>query len=322
MDTDLVLFYYTLVVMMAIILTGATCLASYLVSRTRALLFACAGFLFYFLDIALVFKDDFILRPGDVAESPFFIGSPIPSVIVGWGMLAAFWLVMCEYLEVRSHALRWVPGGVFAFASVVVLLSVPEGNVQVFLFYTMRELFMYWMLAYAAFVHFGTDDAGKRVRVRRFRRLYALLWALVTLVVVENVVFLLLIDPNIPEGNPLPFFPERNFAENLLALCCAFTACRAAWRSLAVRHEAPPMQGGAPVGSFVEQHLPAYAAARRLSKREEEVLRLVLMGKDNQNIAGALSLSPGTVKVHVHHILQKTGAANRQALARDFWEFS
>lgn len=40
----------------------------------------------------------------------------------------------------------------------------------------------------------------------------------------------------------------------------------------------------------------------------------------NQNIASAMSLSPSTVKVHVHNILQKTGHTNRQELIQDFWK--
>ena len=31
-------------------------------------------------------------------------------------------------------------------------------------------------------------------------------------------------------------------------------------------------------------------------------------------------LSPSTVKVHVHNILQKTGHTNRQELIQDFWK--
>lgn len=50
------------------------------------------------------------------------------------------------------------------------------------------------------------------------------------------------------------------------------------------------------------------------------MLRLALMGKDNQNIASTLSLTAGTVKVHMHNILKKTGHGNRTELAEDFWE--
>ena len=52
------------------------------------------------------------------------------------------------------------------------------------------------------------------------------------------------------------------------------------------------------------------------------MLRYVLVGKDNQNIASAMHLALSTVKVHVHNILQKTGQPNRQALVQDFWKTS
>lgn len=50
-----------------------------------------------------------------------------------------------------------------------------------------------------------------------------------------------------------------------------------------------------------------------LTPRELDVLRLVATGQSNQEIADALYLSPGTVKVHVTHILAKLGLASRAA---------
>lgn len=322
MDMGLVLFYYTLFVLLAVILTAAACLASYLVSRTKALLYAFFGFLFYFFDVALVFQDDFMMRrAADVLSTPFFIGSPAASIVIGGGALMAFWLVVCEYIEERRLFAQWIPGAAFVLGSIAVLLLVEEGNVQEFLFYSMRELMMYWMLAYVAVMYVGAQDEVLRLRMRRFRKLYLALWILVTLVLLENVTFLLVIGPSMVADGLFPFLPQRNFAENLLVLCCAFVACRGSWKNLSLRHADPPTQGGDSLQAFIEHNLGAYSAARNLSKREEEVLRLVLLGKDNQNIATAMSLAPGTVKVHMHHILRKTGKANRKELMQDFWEF-
>lgn len=52
-----------------------------------------------------------------------------------------------------------------------------------------------------------------------------------------------------------------------------------------------------------------------LTPREREVLRLVASGRSNQDIADALFLSVGTVKVHVTHILAKLGVKSRAAAA-------
>ena len=120
---------------------------------------------------------------------------------------------------------------------------------------------------------------------------------------------------------PLGFFPERNFAENLLALVCEFVALRSSLTYLSVRHNDPPTQGGEQVETYIDHNLVPYAASHKLTPRETEILRLVLLGKDNQNIATELSLAPGTVKVHVHHILQKTQMANRQKLIQDYWNY-
>lgn len=52
-----------------------------------------------------------------------------------------------------------------------------------------------------------------------------------------------------------------------------------------------------------------------ISRREAEVAALVAKGLGNREIAERLFLSVGTVKDHVHNILEKTGLANRTALA-------
>ena len=71
-----------------------------------------------------------------------------------------------------------------------------------------------------------------------------------------------------------------------------------------------------------DERCSALAAQFGLTEREAEVLRLVLLGRDNHNIATSMHLAPSTVKVHMHHILQKAERANRKELIQDFWEFS
>jgi two-component system NarL family response regulator len=68
-----------------------------------------------------------------------------------------------------------------------------------------------------------------------------------------------------------------------------------------------------------QRHIPAEVAARlaervtrsQLSSRELEVLRLLVAGRRNREIAGTLDITEGTVKLHVSSILGKLGAADR-----------
>lgn len=71
-----------------------------------------------------------------------------------------------------------------------------------------------------------------------------------------------------------------------------------------------------------EQYIPPEVAARigerllsDISSRELEVLQLLGKGRSNKEIAAALGITSGTVKIHVSNILSKLGAADRtQAL--------
>ena len=54
---------------------------------------------------------------------------------------------------------------------------------------------------------------------------------------------------------------------------------------------------------------------KQLTAREYEVLRLLAQGQTNPQIAGSLSISVSTVKIHVEHILTKLGVSDRTQAA-------
>ena len=52
-----------------------------------------------------------------------------------------------------------------------------------------------------------------------------------------------------------------------------------------------------------------------LTPREQQVLELVEQGLRNREIAAELGIKPGTVKIHMKHIFEKTGVHGRYGLA-------
>jgi len=60
---------------------------------------------------------------------------------------------------------------------------------------------------------------------------------------------------------------------------------------------------------------PSYPFAERLTKREHEVLSLLVEGQSNKEIAGSLSISLATVKSHVREAIGKLGAMDRTQAA-------
>ena len=55
-----------------------------------------------------------------------------------------------------------------------------------------------------------------------------------------------------------------------------------------------------------------------LSPRERDVIRLVLAGKTNAEIAAALGMAPGTVKGHLESIYSKYHVSNRLQAALEW----
>jgi len=74
------------------------------------------------------------------------------------------------------------------------------------------------------------------------------------------------------------------------------------------------------VGRALEMMLRREAGALQiaglLTPREIEIVRLVASGQRNKEIAGKLTMSEGTVKLHLHNIYQKLHVDGRVALSR------
>ena len=73
------------------------------------------------------------------------------------------------------------------------------------------------------------------------------------------------------------------------------------------------------VGRALEKMLLREAGERQvagvLTPRELEIVRMVASGLRNKEIADSLSISEGTVKIHLHHIYEKLHLASRLELA-------
>jgi len=66
----------------------------------------------------------------------------------------------------------------------------------------------------------------------------------------------------------------------------------------------------------VASEIADYITDDELTAREVETLRLVAAGNGNRDIGDVLSISEGTVKVHLKHIMAKLGAADRTDAVR------
>ena len=98
------------------------------------------------------------------------------------------------------------------------------------------------------------------------------------------------------------------------------TARRYAWLLLALTEALTLGYPEGYVRVFADEGAPMRALpglVEPLTSREQQVLRLLAVGRANRDIAAELVVTLDTVKRHVTHILAKLGAVNRtEAVAR------
>jgi DNA-binding CsgD family transcriptional regulator len=77
-----------------------------------------------------------------------------------------------------------------------------------------------------------------------------------------------------------------------------------------------------PPAGEIEMRLAAAATRWNLTRRQQEVLALVVRGTANKTIAVHLRCVEGTVELHVTALLQKSNSQNRAELTARFWSES
>ncbi len=86
-----------------------------------------------------------------------------------------------------------------------------------------------------------------------------------------------------------------------LLVCLRSVAAGATWMERSVFHR--------------EHRRERRKTSPNLTPREQQVMELVGQGLKNREVAKELGIRPGTVKVHLKHIFEKTGAPDRYNLA-------
>lgn len=315
------LYYYTLIVMLLVIFAGAACFSCYLVSHLKSCAYAALMFVFYFFDVSLVFQDDFIARSIALPSETFYaIGNPMVLIVTGLGAIGCFWLIVCQTVGEHRRGVIGAPCIAFVVLSVAAFFVVGDAQWRMFLFFGMRELFLFAIYLFYAqkSVHADPDQHA----VLRFKRSDIVVCAVLTAgIVAENFFTQIVFDPSLLANRAtLWHFAERNFLENFLFLWIAFVIVRQVVVILRTRFDNPPVPHAAHQTQAMEELLPIFCKQYGLSPRERDVLKALLEGLDDQNMASQFNLSKSTIKNHVHSILKKTEAANRKELCQRFWQ--
>jgi DNA-binding NarL/FixJ family response regulator len=74
---------------------------------------------------------------------------------------------------------------------------------------------------------------------------------------------------------------------------------------------------GEPSSPVIRPEVPSGASPLGITKRQQDVLELIVRGLSNKEIARELNLGEGTVKVHVAALFRTLGVTTRSAAAAE-----
>lgn len=322
------IFTYTIVVLCVCLSTASISIAAYIVSRRPKYVPQALFFVAYFVELTQIFGGEWLLQNvGTVTAANYYeVDEPAFRILIGAVILACLWRIIFDIIDVRGPRLLVLPTVALCVAQALILVLLPYGPPRQWLFYTMRQVSILGCLACAFRRYRSNRDEMFQQRMVKRRPLFLVLLVFTLCIVCEDT-YIILLAPIPASNSPLTgvFLSSRNISENLMMIFIAAVTIYQTERDLALRFNEPPevqvdaKKHNTSLAEHIEDRLPAYAQLHKLSKREREILALVVEGKSNREIASELILAEGTIKTHLHNIMKKCGQSNRGDLKKDFW---
>lgn len=327
-DLSSLIFTYTIVVLCVCLSTASISIAAYIVSRRLKYIPQALFFIAYFVELTQIFGGEWLLQNvGTVTAANYYaVDEPAFRILIGAVILACFWQIVFDIIDVRKPRRIVLPTVVLCVAQALILLLLPYGPLRQWLFYTMRQVSILSCLGYTFWLYRSNKDEVFQHRMVKRRPIFLVLLVFTISIVCEDT-YVILLAPIPAANSPLTgvFLSSRNISENLMMIFVAAVTIYQTVRDLALRFNEPPevqidaARHNSSLTEHIEDRLPAYAQLHSLSKREREILALVVEGKSNREIASELILAEGTIKTHLHNIMKKCGQPNREDLKKDFW---
>lgn len=313
-------FIYTMFILFACMAAGALAIAAWSVSHKHVCLSQAGFFACYFVELSFIFLNEWLSQNITFPVGEYYeITNPAFRIGISTVMLGSLWLMLLDVLDEHDRRVQAAPAVAFVVACVAVLVLMPYGKERQWVFYSLRQVFLAFMMAFAAWRFSQSKTPAYHDRLAKMRTPFIVFCLFVIAIFVEDTIVIMVLPPDLRDSSIRLYVSERNFCENFFVLYVSWFVCRQALSTLRLRASMPPAGQETDLERHIVDNLPSYGQAHNLSLREQEVLKLVLEGKDNNAIAQELVLSVGTIKTHVHNIMQKTGTSTRDGLKNNFW---
>lgn len=326
-----VFFLYSCVAIILMAVACSTSIAVWVISHRRTAVYLAIVFAAYGAELIVVLLNEYT-RAKALSTVRFESASGHPMLDVLTSSLLVIpvflWVLERSYSTIsRKHAVAMAVAWVAAMI-LLMPLGGPGAPLRHFAFWLCRDLALLACAVYFVWRTRHVEGESHKRDLEWVGRVGVGAIVCILCVMAEDTYVILFYRPEVADDftSQLAWYLSgRNITENISMLAASCLVVVTNLRTFLVYFLYHPfattMKDEASDSiSGISDRLALYCERHALSDREREVLNLAVGGEQVQEMASQLSLSPATIRVHLHRIYGKVGVDGKDQLIEDFWK--
>lgn len=323
-EIKLFIFCFNTLLVMLYSLSLASCTIAYHYTKKKQYLYQLLVFLLFIIDVSIVHIAEFFRISDFSLVTQAAITCPMAKTIVSAAIIGLYLGILLSMLHISWEKFHFLLIGLFLLLECFILMF-PQSVLQVWCFYSLRQAYLLGYSLYYFYFTRKNKNYSQQHNLYRYNGFFYMAVVFGILILLEDT----LVIPNLTVKEAyFPYLNERNISEEVFSIFLSVLAILQAYAqikpSAALGNAVSPLKiTEFPVienDSYLKK-VQIFCEHYGLTKREREILELLITDHSNQEISAALYISIGTVKTHVHNIYQKTGSGRKNELIRMFQNF-
>lgn len=334
---EIITFIYNIILIILYTVVLSYSVILYLQYKHKLFLLTGILFVFYIFDNIIIYMTEFLDGFSKHYDLQFMNVPAFKTVII---------IVSCVCMAEIQHQIlpdkNRNTDPVFLVALALILLFSPviaDGALMVWIYYLPCQLFTFYLgTSGLLYLKQHKEILETKKFLKYYRQILSITVLFSILILIEDTIVIFSIDIY---SDILVKINNRSFSEDVMSILFSIFAVRqmslylcrkqeetqaaaAAAAAAAIAAEtrsASPGQSKAPEPEQEALFL-YFTQEYHLTAREQDILRVLLKDKNNQEISDELFISVGTVKTHVHNIFQKANVSKRSQLLRLYEEYA
>ncbi|MDH6365358.1 DNA-binding CsgD family transcriptional regulator [Enterococcus sp. PF1-24] len=297
-------FIYNILLIVLYTIAMSFAINLYLKEKRKIFLILVIYIGFFILDNVIIYMTEFINTFALTYNQTFMSIPAIKTIIFMVNAFCSFWIV-ATILKENIPPLHYA----ILILMAVWMISVPmlsNSALKVWLYYLPNQLTLIYLGFYAWRQHKIKTELSERSLT--YLKWIAILCAVSGLCILLEDTFVIF---NVDQYSSLDLkIYNRNVCEDIFSI----VACLLTIRFFLIDYTSPKETIIIEPQEDDTEIFKAFCREHQLTQREEEIFKLLLDHKQNQEIADELFLSIGTVKTHVHNIFIKLNVNKRNQI--------